>query len=93
MKTMEYEELLAQITPLDLSTLTRLEADVACLVSQRQAEKSGTRRSIAELAALAEESLAGLDREAYWREREKEMEESRASWAERESEFDREHRS
>ncbi|MDR1922634.1 MAG: hypothetical protein LBS31_12970 [Candidatus Adiutrix sp.] len=87
MKIIEYEKLLAELAPLDISTLTRLEADLARLVQRRQAEKSGQRRSIMELAALAGESLRDLEPEKYWSEREKNLAESRASWADRENEF------
>ncbi|MDR1044686.1 MAG: hypothetical protein LBP33_06150 [Candidatus Adiutrix sp.] len=93
MKAIEYEKLLAEIRPLDLSTLTRLEGDLARLVRQRQVEKSGRRRPIMELAALAGESLDGLEPERYWVDRENDLEGSRASWAEREFELDPERRS
>jgi hypothetical protein len=82
-----YDKLLAEIMPLDISTLTRLEADLTRLLHQRQAEKSGERRSIMKLAALAAESLRGLEPAGYWAEREKDLAESRASWAERENEL------
>lgn len=85
MKAVTYEKLLADIMPLDLSTLTRLEADLTRLVQQRRAEKSGERRSMMELAALAAESLRGLESERYWAEREKELTESRNSWTNREN--------
>lgn len=93
MKAIEYEKLLAAIAPLDLSTLARLEADLARLVRQRQSEKSAQRRPIMELAALAGESLKGLDHASYWLEREEELEGSRASWAEQEIELSRERHS
>jgi hypothetical protein len=88
MKLLEYEKLIAAIMPLELSALTRLEADLARLVQQRRAEKSGEHRSIMELAALAGESLHGLEPENYWAGREKDLEQSRASWADRENELD-----
>ena len=93
MKAIEYEKLLAEITPLDFYTLIRLEADLARLLKQRQAEKSGRHRSIMELAALAGASLEGLEPESYWADREKDLEGARASWAERDKELDREPRS
>lgn len=83
MEAVEYEELLAQIKPLDLSTLTRLEVDVNRLLQERQAENGGG-KTIAELAAQAREFLRGKDREKYWAERERELKESRDSWTERE---------
>lgn len=87
MKTIEYQELLAQIAPLDTDTLTRLEADLTRLLKQRQAKKTGERRSINDLAVLAGKNLEGRDEAAYWAEREKELEDSRDSWAERENEI------
>jgi hypothetical protein len=81
MKTVEYQELLKQISPLDTATLTRLEADLARLLRQRQAQKTGESCSINDLVALAGRSLEGLDETAYWAEREKELEDSRDSWA------------
>lgn len=81
MKPLDYEKLLAQITPLDLSDLTRLEADLTKIVNRRQAENTGPRRSLTELAAQAEKSLKGLDQDKYWAEREEELTRSRDSWA------------
>ena len=92
MKNMAYEELLAQIVPLDLTTLTRLEADLTRIVNQRQAEKAGRRCSLMELTAQAGESLKGLDQADYWAELEKELAESRNSWADEESGLDRRNR-
>lgn len=93
MKTVEYQELLAQIAPLDTSTLTRLETDLARLLKQRQAGKSAERRPLKELLALAQKNLEGRDESTYWAEREKDIEDSRTSWVEREKEIDRERRS
>jgi hypothetical protein len=93
MKIIEYEKLLAEIALLDFSALSKLEADLARLVQRRQAEKSGKRRSIMELATMAGESLHDLEQESYWSEREKNLAESRASWVDRENEFERGHRS
>lgn len=81
MNTVEYKKLLAEIAPLDLSTLTRLEADLVRLLQQRQSEKPGKRRSIMDLADQARESLGQVEPENYWTEREKDLEDSRASWA------------
>lgn len=94
MNAIEYEKLMAEIiVPLDISTLTKLEADVARLLQHRQAGNPATRRPMMELVAMAREDLHGLDMEKYWAERERELEESRNSWAEREQELDMERRS
>ncbi|MDR1040288.1 MAG: hypothetical protein LBR80_09020 [Deltaproteobacteria bacterium] len=92
MDTNDYEKLLAEIAPLDLVTLTRLEADLARLRQERQAEKFARRRPIMEFTSLAIESLGELNPESYWDDREKELGESRTSWADRENELDRERR-
>lgn len=86
MKTIEYQELLAQIAPLDTDTLTKLEADLTQMLKQRQAKMPGERHSMKDLMVLAGKSLEGRDEAAYWTEREKELDDSRASWAERENE-------
>jgi hypothetical protein len=92
MRVTEYEKLLAKIVPLDLATLARLAADLSQLVKQRQVEKSKERRPIMELAAMAGESLRGLEPNSYWVDRENDLAASRTSWAELENEFDLEHR-
>ena len=92
MKNLAYEELLAQIVPLDLATLTRLESDLTRIVSQRQAEKAGRRRSLIELTDQAGESLRDLDQAGYWAEREKELAESRNSWTDDKNGLDRRNR-
>lgn len=93
MKTMEYEELLSYIMPLDLSTLTRLESDLPKLIQEKRGEASGDRRSILGLGEKAWESLREIDPETHWAEREKELEDSRSSWDAREHELARERRS
>lgn len=93
MKNLEYEELLARIIPLDLATLTRLEADLTRIVTQRQIERSSRKHSLMELAAQAAESLKDLDQADYWAEREKELADSRNSWADKEASIDRRGRS
>lgn len=77
----EYVDLLARIEPLDLPTLTHLEADIAILVQKRQFDEGATpKRGLDELLAKAHESLSKLDPKEYWEDRERELSESKASW-------------
>jgi hypothetical protein len=81
----DYEQVLAQVLRLDKSDQMNLIADLTARIGQGSEPVFGGRQprspKMADILAKAHESLAGLDQDRYWAEREQELTVSRASWA------------